>query len=75
MLVRLVGSAQLTGQVGDGHRPLRAGLEIAQLDLPGDPLVAQDDREMGPLLGRRLELAAELALAELGPDPEARRAE
>ena len=40
---------------------------------PAGQLVADDHREMGVLLGRRLELLAELATAELGAGDDARR--
>src|SRR5688500_17701776 len=40
--------------------------QIAELDVAVRQLVADDDREMGLLLGRRFELLPELAAAELG---------
>ena len=58
---------ELAGEVIDRDELLGSGLEVAELDLAVAELVAEDDREVGPVPGGRLELLAELALAELGP--------
>ena len=57
---------ELAREAGDADHPLRARLEVAELDVPAAQLVAEDDREVRPVARRRLELPAELALAELG---------
>jgi len=66
-MVGVVGSADLAGEVVDADELLGPGLEVLELDLALAQLVADDDREMGPVAGRRLELLAQLPLSELGP--------
>ncbi len=61
-----MGTLQLARQVGHVDQPLRAGLQVAQLDLAGLELVADNDREMGSLARRALQLPAELARREIG---------
>ena len=41
----------LTGEVVDGHELLGPGLEIADLDPAVAELLADDDREVGPIAG------------------------
>ena len=66
--VRLRRALELAGEARDGDRALRAGLEVAQLDVAAGELVADDHREVRAVAGRGLELLAELPLAQLGPD-------
>ena len=61
VLVGAVRPSDLGGEVGERHDLLGARRQVAQLDLAGGELVADDDREVGLFLGRRLELLAELA--------------
>ena len=65
----------LARQVGERHELLGPGRQVAQADLAGRQLVAEDDREMGAVARGRLELLAELAAAELGARRDPGRAE
>src|SRR5439155_27083835 len=67
MAVRSRGALELPSEIRHGHDPLRAGLEIAELDVPAAQLVAKDHREVRPVARGRLELLPELQLAQLGP--------
>src|SRR5438309_3973125 len=71
----VVGAADLAGEVVEADELLRAGLEVLELDLALAQLVADDDGEVGPVAGSRLELLAELPLTELGPRRQAGAAE
>ena len=65
MAVGLRRGGQLAGEIRDGDELLASRLEIAQLDLTIGKLVADDDREVGVVACRRLELLRELADGEL----------
>ena len=73
--MRAVAALDLAGEVLDRDELLGPGRQVAQADLAGRQLVADDDREVGLVAGGRLELLAELAATELGPRRDARRTE
>ena len=52
-----VGALELARKVGDLGRVLRAGFQVAQLDLALVELVAHHDREVGTFARRPLQLA------------------
>jgi hypothetical protein len=56
---------ELAGQVCAIDGPLRAGLEILQLDLLRGGGLTEDHREVGSLARGGLDLPAELALAQV----------
>ena len=58
--------AELLREVVEPDRALRAGFEIAELDLAVGQLVADDHREVGPVPSRGLELSTEFADGEIG---------
>ena len=70
-----MGTFDLAGEVGDRDELLGAGRQVAQADLARRELVAEDDREVGAVASRGLELLAELAPAELGAGRDPRRAQ
>src|SRR5467141_643821 len=59
---------ELAAEVYEGDELLAARLEIPELDLAGDELVAEDHREVGVVPGGRFQLLAQLASRELGPN-------
>jgi hypothetical protein len=61
-----VRSFDLAREVGDGDQFLGPGRQVPKTDLTRRKLVAEDDREVGLVASRRLELLAELATTELG---------
>ena len=69
--MRAVCPGELAREVREPDEPLGALLEILHLDLAIAQLVADDDREMGVLLRRGLELLAQLAPAKFRASSEA----
>ncbi len=61
-----MGALQLSRQVGHIDQSLGACLQVAQLDLAGLELVADDDRKMGAIASCAFKLAAKLARREIG---------
>ena len=74
MTVRAVCPGELVRKIRESDEALGACLEILHLDLAVAQLVADDDREMSVLLGRGLELLAQLAPAQFRASGEARLA-
>ncbi len=76
--MRGVRSGDLASEVSERDELLRSSGQVAEADLAGRQLVADDDREVGMVAVGRLELLAELAAREIGPGrdpgcPEVRR--
>src|SRR6185295_2089414 len=69
------GPLELANQVVDRDELLRPRFQIPNLDLAVGKLVADDHREVGAVSSGRLELLAELPLAQLRPGDEPRRSE
>ena len=67
-------SSELARKVRERDEALGASLEILDLDLAVAQLVADDDREVGVLLGCGLELLAKLAPAQFRASSDARLA-
>ena len=75
MTVRGVGAPDLAGEVDQRNQFLGPGRQVAQTDLAHHELVADDDREVGLVASRRLQLLAELASPELGAGGDPRRSQ
>src|SRR5664279_4876777 len=75
VMVALRRSGQLSGQVGQQHQMLRAGLQVLELDLAFRQLVADEDGEVGVLLRGGLELPGQLAVTKLRTDRQPLRAQ
>ena len=61
LTVGVMGATKLAREVTQRNDLLRACLQVLQLDLPIGQLVADDDRKVGAVPLRRLELTAQLA--------------
>ena len=74
MTVRGVCPGELVRKIRKSDETLRACLEVLHLDLAVAQLVADDDRKVSVLLGRGLELLAQLAPAQFRASGDARLA-
>src|SRR3954468_10888621 len=67
------GPGELAREVVDADGPLGAGEQVAELDLAGCELVAEDHREVRAVASGALELSTELPRRQLRPCDDPRR--